>query len=338
MEYVLPLGTKFLDRLRITADELREDRGLSESTKINISRLKSRFWALNYDQWIQLYRRIGSTYIDKPDIPSLHLNKVDRGGALVKALALIQVSYLIIQLISRKIGGLPSTQLEIATLAFAVCSLITYLLYWSRPQEVQTIHIIKAKELIPNDPRDPFKLKDILKTTGQSGPVYLWLSPRLEPEYPDDGPTPIPNDASSQVPVFSIFWSLEVNYEILTLASGALFGGTIFGGLHCLAWNFHFPTPEEALGWRICSIATTVLPVLSLGPIIAWMRLNPYSEKKRGGSAMRAIVASIGLGFCMLPYALARLYLLVEVFRTLCFAPPEVFVDTWSGSFPHIGG
>jgi hypothetical protein len=39
----------------------------------------------------------------------------------------------------------------------------------------------------------------------------------------------------------------------------------------------------------------------------------------------------------LVPYILARFFLLVEVFRTLCFLPPDAFVDTWSGSLPHFG-
>jgi hypothetical protein len=52
---------------------------------------------------------------------------------------------------------------------------------------------------------------------------------------------------------------------------------------------------------------------------------------------LNVAVAFICVGGFLVPYILARLFLLVEVFRTLCFLPPDVFVDTWSGSFPHIG-
>ena len=35
-------------------------------------------------------------------------------------------------------------------------------------------------------------------------------------------------------------------------------------------------------------------------------------------------------------YLLARLYLLVEVFRTLCFLPPDAYISTWAANIPHI--
>jgi len=78
-------------------------------------------------------------------MPQHQLDKLDRSGVLVKALALIQVTSLVVQLIARKKSGLPSSQLEIATLAFAVSSAVTYILYWNRPQGVETVHIIKTK-------------------------------------------------------------------------------------------------------------------------------------------------------------------------------------------------
>ena len=85
--------------------------------------------------------------IDLPDVSSRYLEKLDRGNKLVKAFALLQIVYLIIQLAARRIANLPSTQLEIATLAYSASSMITYVLYWSRPQDVESLHVIKAKKM-----------------------------------------------------------------------------------------------------------------------------------------------------------------------------------------------
>ena len=57
------------------------------------------------------------------------LEVLNRGDAIVKVLALVQILYLIIQLITRKVVGLPSTQLEIGALAFSASSIITYIIY-----------------------------------------------------------------------------------------------------------------------------------------------------------------------------------------------------------------
>jgi hypothetical protein len=56
------------------------------------------------------------------------LENLDK-GPLIKFLALLQVSNLILQPIAQRAGGLPSAPLEIGALTFAYCSAITYILY-----------------------------------------------------------------------------------------------------------------------------------------------------------------------------------------------------------------
>jgi hypothetical protein len=219
----------------------------SPSKKINTSRLSSRFWALNVAQWNHIFRL---DLADAPEVSVPLLEMLDKGGTLVKTLALVQVVYLIVQLTVRKVGGFLSAQIEIAALAFAACSIITYYLYWSQPQGIEAIPVIKAKSRL-----SATALEELRRLLGFSGPTYLWLSPRTQATfYPEIGPDPIPNDAMQEIgfiPGGSSFNGL------LRVAFGALFGGTLFGSLHCLAWNFHFSTPGEALGWKVCSIATT---------------------------------------------------------------------------------
>jgi hypothetical protein len=114
------------------------------------------------------------------------------------------------------------------------------------------------------------------------------------------------------------------------------FGSTVFGALHCLAWNYHFPTLAEHLLWRICSILMAALPILFIPLIVAWREQNSSDEFKKG-SRGRKVTASIIIVFIALPYLLARLYILAEIFRGLAFLPPDTFSETWSGAFP-IGG
>jgi len=306
---------------------------LQSHEKLNLQRLQSsNYWALDSVQWWRC-KDYGVATLD--DVPQDQLQRLDRGGTLVKSLALLQVSYLIVQLVARKLGDLPSTQLEITALAFAASSIITYLLYWNRPQGVETIHVIEAKEVNVKG------WNTFIKLLINEGPRYLWYTPRFAAKFdPTIGPAPIPNDCSYYNSVFSWRDIYGGNDEILYLAGGSLAGGSIFGGLHCLAWNFDFPTPAEQLLWRICSVMITCLPPLAILPLGLWMRLNPVLSNLRRGSPLplaKAVVASILISLFLVPYVLARLFLLVEVFRSLFFLPPEAFVETWSGSFPHWG-
>lgn len=55
----------------------------------------------------------------------------------IKALALFQISWFGIQLLIRRIQHLHITAIEILTLAFIVCSSVTYILCWSQPQNIE---------------------------------------------------------------------------------------------------------------------------------------------------------------------------------------------------------
>ena len=320
----------------------------SESFRINLRRLKGRFWALNAAQWVTA---VDQDIADSPGagVHSSQLEKLDKSGALVKTLALIQVTYLVVQLIARKIIRLPSSQLEIAALAFAASSALTYALYWSRPQGVETFRFIKAK---PRDRRRRFNFHEPeLITRGvnasletdryqlaKRGPVYLWLGHRgNDVPKPDLGPIPIPNDAGHLVYDIGGFGSLlGHNDEAAVLAFGSVLGGALFGGLHCLAWNFEFPTGAEQVIWRVCAILTTTLPVVAVVPLTVWIQLNPHDSSAKHGRA-RTVVGIFILFGLIVPYVLARLVIMVEIFRTLCYLPPEAYKETWSGSFPRWG-
>jgi len=304
------------------------------SWTVNLRRLQHRSWALNN---LQLRLAFEQSLIDLPDVSSRYLEKLDRGNKLAKAFALLQIIYLIIELTARKIANLPSTQLEIATLAYSLSSMITYVLYWSRPQGVESLHIIKAKKM-PN--------VDTIWNMINYVSNYMWTLCRCENGIDTElDLVPLPNDSG-----YVLFHALDgwlgrvlcaagFNKEALPLAYGVVAGSSLFGGLHCLAWRFRFPTSEEALAWKICSILTTCLPILSIAPFVAWQRriLPVTCPPKPTGSTIKYL-AGLSLAIILVTYILARLFLLIEIFRSLLFLPPEAFINTWSRSFPHFTG
>lgn len=316
------------------AEPLRFRRVLLKFESISLYRFYYRCWALSS---YQLWLLIDQNLIDIPKISSQQLEKLDRGDKLAKVLALVQITYLIVQLIVRKVVGLPSTQLEIAALAFSASSLVTYILYWSQPQGVDSLHVIKAKRL-PD--------LELLLDMVQVAPVYLWTHARTRSKLDFELKfVSLPNDGISFVAhkFFNFFLSRRMyemigkSGEIIPLAFGAAIGGTLFGGLHCLAWNLKFPTSDERLIWRICSISTSGLPILSLVPLAFWLRMSADDETPRNASRISRFIVAFTLITLLATYILARLFLMVEVFRSLFYLPPEAFIDTWSGNFPHFG-
>ncbi|KAJ5057310.1 hypothetical protein J3E74DRAFT_477300 [Bipolaris maydis] len=60
-----------------------------------------------------------------------------KGDAFATISAVVQLLWLVTQLITRKVLKLPSSQLEILALAFAVCTSFTYILNYPKPQNIQ---------------------------------------------------------------------------------------------------------------------------------------------------------------------------------------------------------
>jgi hypothetical protein len=190
--------------------ECSQNGDLTASARLNISRLSHPYWALTADQLSDL---IIPGIIDQPNVPIRQLEVLDRSDALVKALALVQIVYLILQLVARKVGGLPSTQLEIATLAFSAASFITYILYWNRPQGVESVQVLKPK-CAPSSVTISRIVAD--------GPVFFWTN--LRPEYAFEKTydfEPIPNDGLLLLNSAKTFGS---NDELGILAGGAFLG------------------------------------------------------------------------------------------------------------------
>jgi hypothetical protein len=71
-----------------------------------------------------------------PSISQYEIQDRSKGDFLSKAFAVLQISWFITQFIARAVYGLTITELELATLAFAVLSAILYFLWWNKPQYV----------------------------------------------------------------------------------------------------------------------------------------------------------------------------------------------------------
>jgi len=105
---------------------------------------------------------------------------------------------------------------------------------------------------------------------------------------------------------------------------GFIFGGIVYGSIHIAGWKLMFPTPIEQMLWRISSILlATLLPVVLLP-----LYLSLYSSHLEGFLFENVILLQIwGLVFGVL-YIAARLFLLVEIFRTLLYLPQGTCVST----------
>jgi len=72
-----------------------------------------------------------------PDITEKQIKDRSKGDGLTKTIVVIQTSWFILQCIARRVEHLPVTELEIATVAFAILNFATYWLWWDKPLNVR---------------------------------------------------------------------------------------------------------------------------------------------------------------------------------------------------------
>ncbi|KAH7370797.1 hypothetical protein BKA65DRAFT_489252 [Rhexocercosporidium sp. MPI-PUGE-AT-0058] len=308
---------------------------ISTFQAINLERFKHEAWALTALQLL----RAKDFHLFKllPSVSSQDLESMTNTDFLAKLIAVTQVIWLMIQLLVRHQNGILSSQMEIATLAFAVCSMVTYIIHWDRPRGITTRYEIKATKA-PNE--------DQILALATFGPGYLWTWHRSQGDKDESlNLIPIPNDASHAVYVGNLFagsdnvvtrtlmaWFSLNHPAVVSVIAGSVMGGTLFGSIHCLAWNFNFPTHLELILWRVSSVLSTILPPLSVYFNLQWSHYNAWAENEETLMARR-IHGIVLLVFFGLPYILARLFLVFEIFWTLFFLPQEAFIDTWPGGF-----
>lgn len=73
----------------------------------------------------------------EPPISQNEILDKGQGDGFATISAVVQLIWLVSQLITRKVRHVPSSQLEILALAFAVCTIFTYILYYPKPQNIQ---------------------------------------------------------------------------------------------------------------------------------------------------------------------------------------------------------
>jgi hypothetical protein len=233
-----------------------------------------------------------------------------KGDTLSKGLALAQGLWFCVQYFARIHKHLAVTQLEVATLAFAVVNVFIWVLWWGKPLGVQRPIVV-----------GPPKGKEVNVTQSRDLPVQIKFFGVITGDY-EDGENKYDPLLSSSVPSFWTSQS-EDNFYL-----GFIFEclvGTIFGAIHCAAWNTGFPTAEEMWIWRSCSLSVTVIPIL-------WLP-----------SVLLTLIDFFAVFGVMVPYLLPLIYVLARIpllflpFMALRSLPPAAFVDiNWSVYIPHL--
>ncbi|KFY83581.1 hypothetical protein V498_07958 [Pseudogymnoascus sp. VKM F-4517 (FW-2822)] len=248
-------------------------------------------------------------HIVLPWISNFEIDDHSKGDNFAKGIAGVQIIWTIASAITRAHRGLVISQLEVSVIAFSVCALLIYACYWSTPKDV-SVPITFLEWAGPIPP----VITNII-TSASTDHIKTSSKARIR-----------------QKPFLNDHIKGEDSSKLDTIAF--LFGALFFGAPHILAWNFSFPTPVERIIWRTTSLYCSLIGIIMF-PIPA---LPVVLDTLLGESDRRD---SIGQGILFLAmvgiYVLARLFMIVEMFRTLLFLPPDAYIATWTASVPMFG-
>lgn len=281
----------------------------------NLFVLQGDLWVLDAKQLL-LARELG--IIEQlPCMSEDELADRNKADQLVKVIAVLQIIWFLIQTITRLVRHLGTSQLEILTLSFAVSTVFTYFLLLEKPKDVNTSVILSAAR---------YPTKQELSRVAIAGPG-CYLFPRFDLWVPSNA---VHATGTSQ------------RADNVTLANGAAFSVLILGSIHCVAWDFVFPTLIEKVLWRASSIITaTAIPTMyflgGTASLVFWLFGKWLPRTFSYQSVWVTVIANSLACLFFFVFFAARLFATVEALRSLAFLPSGAYSTTWPDDIPHIG-
>ncbi|KAI9513409.1 hypothetical protein F5148DRAFT_971918 [Russula earlei] len=282
-----------------------------------------------------------------PRMAKAEIEDKSKGDFISKTLVILQTGWFVTQCIARKAQGLPVTELELITVAFATLNFVMYLLWWDKPLNVQRgVRVYKKRgfEQPIDDPDDEVETSGTdgfwgalqadlseLPAAISRGPLARntdfgdipWLArllmwPVLRPGLIIAGDT-----EEHEMRVHTFYpseWADDEGVSALTIMIASL----VFGIIHCIGWTFIFPSSTERILWRFASLSITAVPILI---VLLGLIVSSLSETLAGA-----------VGFVMLIlYMFCRLALLILPFLALRSLPPAAYrIVHWTSFIPHI--
>jgi hypothetical protein len=214
-----------------------------------------------------------------------------KSDELGKLFVLGQVVWFGLQCIARKATGLPVTLLEINTAVHVVCAIGIYALMWFKPQ-------------------------------GATEPIVIDVSkcPTCERFVRDNIGL-----VESSADTLTAYWHDDFDAgEGYLLKTAFIALGIVYGGLHAVAWDAHFPSYVEQIMWRVSVLLIIVLSGFYLVAFDSAMSDAP------GFAIIMALAAVL--------FFVTRLYLVVEAFISVRSLPVGAYETVnWVEFLPHIG-
>jgi hypothetical protein len=251
-----------------------------------------------------------------------------KADGLVKLAAVCQVTWFVLQSITRAAHRLPLAPLEAMTLAYVFLVLITYLFWWLKPKDIATAAIVDLPEMQPDQLKRFESLAmenvydDEVPHNENSDSIAWYVVSRdckdevtatvtkgrsnakedIESSHSEDSDDSHVITEWDEALYMSKFWPLTC---IL---------GAAFGALHLMSWNSTFPTTFERWLWRASGLTSVITSIIC-------MQFRTMSFRWDGPLTIVRVASPI-------LYAVSRFIIMGEVFAAIRGMPPGVY-DTY---------
>ncbi|OJJ78182.1 hypothetical protein ASPBRDRAFT_202997 [Aspergillus brasiliensis CBS 101740] len=283
-----------LQGITSTLSHAREEKG-KQATVTKDPAQKSEVYYLTAHEAFKLLCTTKTSISGLENVSMEEINDRSKTDAFMRILAIGQILWVVVQILSRAIYGLAVTQLEVTVVAFAVCAVGMYIVNNGKPKGVNLPILFDyagSKQELINELEDAqfpeydekhrkwkfYKCKycnegggkgteargdtekrGVKMLTAVIKGVRVLLESDLEPGDPVGNGFIIdsehPDDTSDMVTDMAMF-----------------IGSMVFGGIHLIAWDFQFPTKVERYLWwaaalwcTVCVVACTLLFFTLLG-------------------------------------------------------------------------
>jgi hypothetical protein len=294
----------------------------------------------------------------KGDFPRLAIEEIQdksKGDIISKGLVILQTGWFIMQCIARGARGLPITELELVTIAFAVLNFMMYWVWWDKPLNVRRAVRVYKKPDSNNPSMDgliaikeggfwpPLRRSLSALESAMAGAWggfkwhLVWRVPLMGPVLAVLALARVAGGNEIDViwgekriatfyPPSSTKWK-SPNTDVF-MAISLVSIAVVFGAIHCIAWPFPFPSDAERILWRVCSVIITGAPI---AVVLLWVLGN----RSDSGSWVEDVANIIALGVSF-AYMISRVSLLVLAFLSLKALPPDTYRSVqWTSLIPH---
>lgn len=238
--------------------------------------------------------------------------------------------------VSRGTAVAAMSQLELASCTYVLCGLLSYALYWHKPQGVEraitcdvpftntsrssssssssdsAVRAVTEEDIriLTKFGGSPFLLRNFVPPFGMD---WEGLSPAAAHHIPTD---------TSLTP-FGVFGGEKWGVFFADSDFAGVAMGTAFGLLYCLGWHQSFPTAWELWAWRFSAVVITssLIPYSVVNQVcsVLYSHLAIDCSHNRPTWRRTHIIHILALYFLLGLYVGCRAFMLVEMARTLFY-------------------